>query len=129
MQGFTTKRPAVLRDGGEASMGGAGEQGAGEEMSTERCAFGKAGLSILVGPWKDGYWLLTVKWGALGGFRVEEVKLSFMERMADISTTPRTVNRNLKIVKYHKDWTDICYLNFKFFLIKKKFFLATPHGL
>ena len=32
MQGFTTKRPAVLRDGGEASMGGAGEQGAGEEM-------------------------------------------------------------------------------------------------
>lgn len=115
MQGLTTRRPAVLRDGGEASLAGAGEQGAGEEVSTERCAFGKAGLSILVGPWKDGYWLLTVKWGALGGFRVEEVKLSFMERMADISTTPRSLNHNLKIVNYHKGWTDICYLNFKVF--------------
>lgn len=84
-------------------------------MRTERCVFGKADLSILVGPWKDGYWLLTVKWGALGGFRIEEVKLSFMERMADISTTPRNLNHNLKIVKYHKGWTDICYLNFTFF--------------
>lgn len=39
----------------EASLAEAGRQGAGEEVSTERCAFGKAGLSILVGPWKDGY--------------------------------------------------------------------------
>ena len=43
-------------------------------MRTERCVFAKADLSILVGSWKDGYWLLTVKWGALGGFRIEEVK-------------------------------------------------------
>ena len=124
MQGLITRRPAVLRDDGEVSMAGAGE-----EVRTERCAFGKAGLSILVGPWKDGYWLLTVKWGALGGFRVEEVKLSFMERMADISTTPRSLNHNLKIVKYHKGWTDICYLNFIFFFLIKKTFLAAPHGM
>lgn len=120
----------MLRDGGEASLAGAGEQGAGEEVSTERCAFGKAGLC------HNGTlerWILALACsGALGGFRVEEVKLSFMERMADISTTPRSLNHNLKIVNYHKGWTDICYLNFKGFLIKKKKksdILAALHGL
>lgn len=99
---------------GRLCLAGAGEQGRWR-VSTERCAFGKAGLSILVGPWKRWILALNCEGGALGGFRVEEVKLSFMERMADISTTPRSLNHNLKIVNYHKGWTDICYLNFKGF--------------
>ena len=47
-----------------------------------------------------------------------------MEQMADISTIPRNLNHNLKIVKCHRGWTDICYLNFTFFfkLKKKKHF-------
>lgn len=53
-------------------------------------------MLVPVGPWKDGYWILTVKCGALGGFTVEEVNLSLMERTTNIFTTPRSLNHSLK---------------------------------
>lgn len=41
-------------------------------------------MLVPVGPWKDGYWILTVECGALGGFTVEEVNLSLMERQTSL---------------------------------------------
>lgn len=56
--GLGTRRPAVAEDGGEASLAGAGEQGAGEEVSTEGVRLVRQAYQLTC--WDPGRWILAL---------------------------------------------------------------------